>query len=60
MEEKMKLFCCESCARKAKKNNPLFEIKEPVFFIGVSGAEYPDCDICGEQKQLYLCFDELA
>ena len=58
MEEKIQLFCCESCARKAKKNNPAFEIKERVFFIGAGSiAEFPDCDICGEQRELYLCFD---
>ena len=52
----MVLYCCEKCARSAKKNNPSFAIGMPVFFIG----DIVECDICGEAKDLYWCEDKEA
>lgn len=49
----MVLYCCERCAKKAKANNPAFEIVSRVFFIG----DVPECDICGEVADLLHCED---
>lgn len=49
----MILYCCEKCAKKAKSNNPSFNIGKHVFFIG----DIPECDICGEVADLFRCED---
>jgi len=49
----MILLCCERCAKRAKENNPSFDIVMPVFVFD----DTPECDICGEIKDLFLCED---
>ena len=49
----MILYCCEKCAKKAKANNPSFDIGMPVHVID----DIPECDICGEISDLFWCED---
>ncbi len=50
----IELFCCESCAMRAKKTNKDFEIMNKISF---PHDDIPECDLCGEKDAVLRCYD---
>lgn len=49
----IEVWCCEHCAREAKKRNRDFEIMGKIPAL----PDAPECDLCGEKDAVLRCYD---
>lgn len=50
----IEVWCCERCAREAKKHNRDFEIMGKLSFLP---DDIPECDLCGDRDAVLRCYD---
>ena len=49
----IEVWCCEHCAREAKKRSRDFEIMGRIPAL----PDAPECDLCGEKDAVLRCYD---